>query len=255
MLRIVGASTLGSVVVIAGALTARELAVGGVWEASEIVVTGNTHASDAALLHLADVRPYTHLAAVDLDRAVQGVVTHPWVRRAEARRLFPSTIAIVVEEHEPALLLALDHLWYVDHDGLPFKRAREASLDLPILTGLDADLAEHHPDLSRRVIAHALDLLVLTEGHPTASPDQLSELRFHRTRGFTLVLRNGSELLLGFDDPLERLALFDRLVDAGLSLDTPMRVDLDAGPVAIATPLPADPSAAPGTPPGSDDPA
>lgn len=237
ILRVAGASTLGTVLVVAGGLLLHEFAVGGGWEVSEIEVTGNTHASDAALLHLADVRSHTHLAAVDLDRAVQGLVTHPWVRRAEARRVFPSTISIVVEEHEPVLLLALDRLWFVGRDGLPFKQAQDSGLDLPILTGIDPALAQQHPDLARRVVSHALDLLVLTEGHPHASPDQVSEVRFHRTHGFTLVLRSGSELLLGFDDPLGRLELFNQLVDAGLSLEVPLRVDLDAGPVAVASPL------------------
>ena len=56
-------------------------------------------------------------------------------------------------------------------------------------------------------------------------------------RGFTVVLRSGSELLLGWhapEAPFERLA---RMVDAGLDLGTPHRIDLASDRLAIATPL------------------
>ena len=243
-LRVVGAGLLGGVLAVAAGLMLHDVAVGDVWEVHTIEVTGNTHASDAALRHLADVRAGQHLAAVDLQRTVQSVVQHPWVRRAEARRIFPSTISIVVEEHEPRLLLALDELWYVDAGGLPFKRARAGSLDFPVLTGLDPALAEDHPRVARAVIRRGLDILDAAEGHPVADPARLSELRFDGQVGFTLVLRSGTELVVGFDQPGERLDRLDRLVAVGLDPTVPQRIDLDAGSVAIATPLP-DPLADP----------
>ena len=243
-MRVLGAGLLGGVLVIAAGLMAHQVAVGDVWEVHTIEVTGNTHASDAALRHLSDVREGEHLASVDLQRTVQGVVQHPWVRRAEARRIFPSTISIVVEEHEPALLLALDELWYVDHAGLPFKRAHTGSLDFPVLTGLDPELARQHPRAARAVLRRAIDILDVSAGHPVVDPARLSELRFDQQVGFTLVLRSGTELIVGFDRPGDRLDRLDRLVTAGLDPAVPQRVDLDAGSVAIATPLdpPGDPA-------------
>ncbi len=237
VLRIAAASLVGSALTITAGVVVHEVAVGGMWEVNEVEIAGNTYASDAALRHLADVRPGTHLAAVDLQRAVDGVVQHPWVRRAEARRIFPGTISIIVEEHEPALLLALDELWYVDANGLPFKRARAGTLDYPVLTGLDRDLARDHPRVARAVLARALDVLAACDSHPVADPHQISELRFSRSTGFTLVLRSGTELVLGFDHPEERIHRLDRLILAGLDPDQPQRIDLDAGDVAIATPL------------------
>lgn len=236
-LRVCGASLLGSVLTIAGGLMLHELAVGAVWEVHQVEITGNTHASDLALRHLADVQPGSHLAAVDLQRSVEGVVSHPWVRRAEARRVFPSTVSIVVEEHEPTLILALDELWYVDEGGLPFKRARGGSMDFPVLTGIEPWLAEDHPRVARAVIRQAIDILDVAGGHAVADPAQVSELRFDRALGFTLVLRNGTELLLGFDRASDRLDRLDRLIAVGLDPTVPQRIDLDAGEVVTATPL------------------
>ena len=61
---------------------------------------------------------------------------HPWVRRAEARRVLPATIEVVVEEHAPVLILALDRMWYVNAMGEPFKLATTEDLDYPVLMSI-----------------------------------------------------------------------------------------------------------------------
>lgn len=219
-------------------LLVHEIAVGPAWEVNEVEVTGNVRASEAALRHLADIRHGTHLARVDLDRAVANVQTHPWVRSVETRRVFPSGVQLVIEEHQPTMLLALDDLWYVDTRGDVFRRADSDDLDYPILTGMDPKLAVDHPQVAQAVMQHALTILDAGQGHPHVSPAHVSEVRFHASSGFTLVLRNGTELMLGFAPAGERLDRLDRLVMSGLDPSDPQRVDLGGDRVAVATPLP-----------------
>lgn len=222
-----------------GALLGRYVATNPDWRVGDVRFVGNTHAEPGALRHLSDIRTGTHLVQVDLERAVAGVERHPWVKHAEARRVFPGAVEITVDEYVPVMILALDRLWYVDQDGVPFTPAQDGDLDLPVLTGLDPNFARREPDLSRAVVAGALRVLNAWQTHAGAAPaDDSSEVAFHAAHGYDLVLRSGTRLILGFGDPSEPLAKLDRLVVAGLDLNTPQRVDLDMETVAVATPLP-----------------
>ena len=198
---------------------------------------GNIRTNEAELRHLADVRTDQHMLTVDLRRTVAGVESHPWISSASARLVFPSTVTVHVTEHEPRMLLALTDLWYVNEDGQPFRRALGSQLDYPVLTGLSPDFADQHPELTSAVIGRALALLDVTDSPPLSGPQDISEVRFNPRTGFTLVLRSGTELLLGFSDPEERLTRLAPMVDAGLDLATPQRIDLVADRVATAHPL------------------
>ena len=58
------------------------------------------------------------------------------------------------------MLLALEHLYYVDADGTPFRTAQAEDLNYPILTGIRPDLAQNQPDHARAVIAGALRFIM-----------------------------------------------------------------------------------------------
>jgi cell division septal protein FtsQ len=243
--RVLVAGVMGGVCLTALGLLGHELRTGTAWVIQSVEVSGNVVASKEAIRHLADLRVGTPLLAADLGRVVRGVNEHPRVRRTEARRLFPSVVQIVVEEYDTALLLALDSLWTVDSAGVVFARARSDDLDHPVLTGLDTSLVTAHPEVARVALRDALGILAAAEGHPIADPRRISELRLDRQAGFTLILRDGSELFFGFGSPQERLDRLDRLIAAGLHLnDGPLRVDLDDAELALVRPMVDPPTAA-----------
>lgn len=232
-----------------GTLAGRALATDPAWRVSNVVFVGTAHASEAELRHLSDLHSGTHLLRADLDRAVRGVERHPWVQSATARRVYPGEVEIDVVEHQPVLLLALDRLWYVDDQGVPFTPATTSDLDYPVLTGLDPAQASADPELGRAVIAGALRVLNTWDARPASgelpAAAAVSEIHFSPSHGFDLVLRSGSRLIVGFGDPAGPLGKLDRLLAAGLDLTHPQRVDLDMDAVAVATPLPARPGQAP----------
>lgn len=240
-LRVLLAGLIGGAVVSATGILGHELATGELWRVTDITFAGQVNASEPALRHLANVRVGTHLFELDLQRVVLDVERHPWVRRAEARRVLPATIEVLVEEHAPVMILALDRMWYVNAMGEPFKLATTEDLDYPVLTGLSPRLADEHPALAAAVVSGALAVLEATDGHSTVGPEHSSEIHFDPHHGYTLVLRNGSQLLLGFTDPDRSLRRLDRLVANGLDLASPQRVDLDAPRIALVSPL-VDPS-------------
>ena len=224
------------------------LASGGVvWSLSQyaavarvhrVEVVGNVHASELAVRHLADVQLGAPVLLLDLEHVVAGVTRHPWIDEATVSRVFPGTVRIEVREHQDLLLLADASGFYrVNARGDVFIRARSSELDRPLLTGLDPELIDVHPELGRAVVLSSIDLLNAVNHTPFLSAEVLSEIHFDRALGFSLVLRNGSTIHLGFREPAGQLERLSALVARGLDLQRPMRIDLDLDGMAIATPL------------------
>ncbi|MCB9780002.1 MAG: FtsQ-type POTRA domain-containing protein [Alphaproteobacteria bacterium] len=233
----IGAGVLGAVVVTAGGLAVNHVQQDPSFRVEAVEIVGNQRASVAQLRHLADVAPEAHLGTVQLDHVRRGVERHPWVRQATVSRAFPSTLRIEVVEHQPVLLLSLDQLWYLDADGRPIKRAEADDLDYPVITGLSPALADQRPELAAAVVAGALRVLAACDGHPVYA-DDISEIHHDPTKGYELVLRSGTRLILGSGSPQAPFTRLQRMVELGLDLDTPQRIDLDIESVAVATPLP-----------------
>lgn len=238
ILRVLAWGTSGGVLITIAGLSIHHTTQGAEFRVYEVRFEGNTRTTDAELRHLSDVRTDEHLLGVDLDRAVAGVEKHPWIDTASARLSFPSTVRIFVTEHKPRVLLALDELWYVNDDGLPFRRAAGDDLDYPVLTGINPTFAAEQPELTSAIIGRALDLLDTSDLPPLYGPESISEVQFHTRTGFVLVTRAGTELVLGFSDPEERLARLGPMVSSGLDLSVPQRIDLVSDRVATSSPLP-----------------
>ena len=237
-LRVGAAGVIGGAVVTALGLTGHTLVEDESLRVYQVEFVGDVRVPEAHLRHLADIRRGQHVLTLDLDAAARGVERHPWVAEAGVQFTFPSTVTVMVREHEPVMLLALEQLWYVDAAGRPFHQASSQSLDFPVLSGIPPELVAAEPELCSAIIGRALELLSATEAPPIYGEAAISEVRFHSQTGFTLVLRSGTELALGFADPVERLERLNQMVAAGLDLQQPQRVDLNAERVAIATPLP-----------------
>lgn len=198
-------------------------------------VVGSEHVSEVQARHLADIPEGTPLVAVDLDAVVAGVERHPWVASAEARRVFPDAVVVQVHERVPRAVLVLDGMFLVDADGVPFRRADALDLDRVLLTGLDPSLAEREPALARRIVHDGLALLDAAVATGELRESEISEVRFGARAGYTLALRNGGEILLGFRGA-DALANLSRLVAAGVDLTHPHRVDLGMDHHAVVTP-------------------
>ena len=72
---------------------------------------------------------------------------------------------------------------------------------------------------------------------PFVTLADFSEINFNRHMGFSVVLRNGTEIIFGFYSPQSRIERLRKMVQNGLDIQIPQRIELDADRVAIATPL------------------
>ncbi len=213
----------------------------------QVAFVGNERASAESLRHLVDVQNGTTMWGADLTEAETGAVQHPWVRHARAARQWPSTVVVEVVEYDPVAIVQWGGMKYVDADGTVFLGSRTDDLDYPLLTGIDDELAASHPALPPLAIRDALWLLESLDVGGLAPREQVSEVSFSGSRGFTVHLNSGAEVLFGLDGlerQVERLAALQREHD--LSLDRPVMVDLGPRRVAIVRPLHRTPAVADG---------
>ena len=152
---------------------------------SEIVVTPTRHVRAGALLEAADLRAGMSLWRIDPTVLTRELEANPWIRRASVRREFPRRLVIDLAEREPAAILYLDQLYYVDRTGLAFTQVGEREpLDLPFVTGIEAAIVEDDGPYARHAIRHALRLLHMMTA--AGLPFRVSEVHIERGRGITV---------------------------------------------------------------------
>ena len=106
-----------------------------------ISIDGNARMSRGEIVTLLDGMNGANILTVDLEAWRQRLRRSPWVADASVRRIFPSTIRVVVEERDPIGIGRIgDQLFLVDSTGTIIDEFGPvyAALDLPIIDGLAA---------------------------------------------------------------------------------------------------------------------
>jgi cell division protein FtsQ len=152
---------------------------------TEIVVTPTQHVRAGALLESADLRAGVSLWRVDPATLVTRLESNPWIRRARVRREFPRRLIVELTEREPAAILFLDQLYYVDSTGVAFVRVGDRDpLDLPFVTGVEAAIVADERPFARHAIRQALRLLQSMQA--AGLPFRVSEVHIEREQGITV---------------------------------------------------------------------
>ena len=198
-------------------------------------VLGAVRARDVEVRHLADVHLGSRWRAVAPARVEARVERHPWVRRAQVRRVWPDRVRISVQEHEvAAILLTGAHQVLVSRHGVPFLEARadHADLHVPHITGIGPDLDELHQDVGRAAVRSAVDLLLQLDQRGLIAAPAIQEISFSATRGFTV--RSGrARVSFAVGHRERQLTRLEQLLSRGLALQGAMDVDLAPASVAV----------------------
>ena len=108
------------------------------------------------------VRTGDNVFATNLDGVVRELRENPWVADAEAHRILPHTIEVVIHERTAAAIADIGGLYLVEATGRPFKHAELASdggAGLPIVTGLDRSAYLANPEATAALVRSALGAL------------------------------------------------------------------------------------------------
>lgn len=208
-----------------------------IFRVQEVTFNGQRHVSTLVIRHLSDIRYNEHLLFIKSTEAEYKITQHPWIKSAKITRSFPSSVNIDIEEYQPVMVLALEKLWYLDHEGDIFRKADSNNLDFPILTGIPNSWTSQHPELLIKTIDEALEIYKACKVPLIGSVESVSEINFHPNTGFRVILRNGTILSLGFFDPYDRITRLRKMIAKGLDISIPQQIELDADKVAIAKPL------------------
>lgn len=184
---VLAAFMLGSGLLLVGSYVA--LAEGGVFTVRQAEVLGTDNTSSLEILRAAGIDSRTSLLSLPVGRVRAKVEAVPWVESASLERVWPGGVRIAVKERRPAILaLVQGELYYLDPDLKPFTPVDpDATLDLPVLSGLvKADLLQPDDEM-RALLAGVKDLLTNLPAEVVAAGGRLSEIHVDRVWGVSLV--------------------------------------------------------------------
>lgn len=179
-----------------------------------VVIKGNVHAEEEALVTLAALDSITFLFDISPELVADRVQRHPWVHHATVTRWPTGTLEVQVAERVP-VLLAINRAGrpshYLDAEGYAMPLRPEALYNVPLVRNAGAAAHPLRPLEDRRVLELAASLEQLDERHLALLSE--FELRgkevYLRTatteRGQSLEVRLGRE---GFEEKIRRLHAF-----------------------------------------------
>ena len=176
----------------------------GHWPLRTLRVEGRLQRVDAQRLR-ATVLPYAAKGffAVRLADAQAAVARLPWVERAEVRKRWPDVLEVSIVEHRPFARWGNDRL--LSQHGRLFPSQGAMPAGLPLLDGPDSRVAD--------VVA------LYNESRALFAPSgvDVRALKLDPRGSWSLVLSNGTDVIIGSSEARLRLARFARLIPQLLS--------------------------------------
>jgi cell division protein FtsQ len=195
-----------------------------------IEVSNLKRLSREEVISLAGVKDGDDMLGLPLRRIGEQLAKNPWVERVRVQRFFPHTLTIVVVEREPAAVINMGYLYYLDRSGEIFKPLNVGDrLDYPVLTGITEDDLGKDPAGTREVLKRVLDLIALVQKGGVFRMEDLSEIHYDKGYGFTIfTAQGGVPVKLGngaFEEKMSRLARIYRELQA--QMPSLVYIDLD----------------------------
>lgn len=125
----------------------------------QINIHGAAVVGSADILSGSSIATGARILTVNLAEESRRVEQNPWIYRAVINRRLPDTIDITVFERTAAAVIKLDGYHLVDTRGNIFKQADGLKDVYPLITGLDTDVVEQHPESFFRAVQAALSLI------------------------------------------------------------------------------------------------
>jgi cell division septal protein FtsQ len=198
-----------------------------------IEITGLKRLQPELILQLAKLGPDTNLLALKPVQAEHALETHPWIARASLTRKWPQQLHLHIQEREPAALVQVAELYYVDQRGHLFKPLSPGDPhDFPVITGLPREFFSPNEGALPETMARISQLMdLLKKAPPPLSLENISEIHVDLERGLTLYANGlGAGVDLGRDlyqEKLQRLALAWPILTQKGYLPRAARINLD----------------------------
>lgn len=160
-------------------------------------VKGCANTTEQDLLLVSGIKPATNILALNVDGIARKIKTNPWVEEVYVVRELPNRLIIEIQERKPmALVKREDSLYFMDGQGVIFKKFEGEEANLPVLTGCAED-GKEDPVLVRKSI-ELINLLSASNSFPQIK--NVSEIHGEENIGFSIFLDSGLCLKVGFGD-------------------------------------------------------
>jgi cell division protein FtsQ len=180
------------------------------FQVQHLIYEPTAHVDEDRLRALLGLARGTNILAVDVAELAEKVAADPWVARATVVRELPDALRVDVVEHQPAAALLAGHVYLVDAEARPFKRAEPGERgQLPLITGLPRSLLVEDLGRASAEISRALEVL---EGYRRKQRPRLSEIHLDEDGSVTLyTAQAGSQYRLGRGEIESKLLRLDAL--------------------------------------------
>lgn len=150
-----------------------------------------------------------NILLVPADKYTARFTRHSRVKNVEFRRVLPNRVQFTLEEREPVALIFSGRFVEVDREGVVMETDDLTDfLDLPVITGVDAELVREGQLCTDTRIQAALKTLALCKRYGGDFAGEISELRIDG-EGISIVsLQQGVVLVVGANDIESRLKKF-----------------------------------------------
>jgi cell division septal protein FtsQ len=194
----------------------------------QVEVDASERPGPGEIRSMSGILPGTNLLRLDTEEVSRRVEAHPWIRHATVVKRLPDQVLITITETQPAVIVGIQgRLYYLDGDGEFLDLVPPgASLDFPIISGLEQDVDEARRCGKGRDIQQALSLLDRLQRFPALG--RVSEIHVDRSRGLSFVLEGFPvPVRVGWSGFSTKIGRFEGVLPLLIShFDSIARVDL-----------------------------
>ncbi|MCK5681290.1 FtsQ-type POTRA domain-containing protein [bacterium] len=173
----------------------------------EIVVEGIHRCHRDDIIQALNLDSEQLIFTFSLVQAQARVEALPFIKLAMIRRRLPDLLQVEVVECKPRALLYLEDLYLVDEEGVVMARAPAGEvLDFPVISGFSLNEWQQRPQVWRRLLKKATNLLLIWEERGKEWPEKVAQIVLDEVCGVTLFTTGSNwELQLGSENYCERL--------------------------------------------------
>ncbi len=138
-----------------------------------------------------------NIFSISLNNVRKNIMTIPWIKSISIRKSPPHKIEIAVSERNAYCLVLMDHLYYVDSEGVIFKMVSDNNAtNYPVITGMTGDGRRFIGEALRPVV-NAVSVLQAIDKYSLITAKDISEIHIN-SNGYSIITMDG--LLIRFGD-------------------------------------------------------
>jgi len=181
------------------------------FEVKRVVVRGNHFLNEERIRSVADIGVGVNIFKLDLAAADANLKLIPMLKEAQITRSLPSTVVITVKERVPlGLLPTVEGFIEVDEEGVYLIKAGAGTPGLPVITGVQAEIAGLGQPVKSEKLGSALTVI---KELPDSTVANLSEVHVDEEGLIKIYTMEGIQCRFGLPvDVQEKGAILSQLL-------------------------------------------